>query len=69
MEIIEDLETIVKNQLMYFNKKTNGLKPQRIIFFRDGVSEGQFAEVSFKLLHDQLCHTIQLYQHPHIWFQ
>ncbi|PNF19900.1 hypothetical protein B7P43_G12298, partial [Cryptotermes secundus] len=44
VEIIEDLENIMKEQLRFFYKSTN-YKPERIIFFRDGVSEGQFAQV------------------------
>uniref|UniRef100_A0A1Y1MI53 Uncharacterized protein n=1 Tax=Photinus pyralis TaxID=7054 RepID=A0A1Y1MI53_PHOPY len=40
-EIITDLANIVKEHLTYF-EKTNNIKPKRIIFFRDGVSEGQF---------------------------
>jgi eukaryotic translation initiation factor 2C len=44
VEIIEDLENIMKEQLRFFYKST-GYKPERIIFFRDGVSEGQFAQV------------------------
>ncbi|KAJ8950211.1 hypothetical protein NQ314_007963 [Rhamnusium bicolor] len=45
VEIIEDLETIVVEQLKFFYKQTNGRKPETIIFFRDGVSEGQFVQV------------------------
>lgn len=44
VEIIEDLEAMVIEQLKFFYKKT-GMKPVRIVFFRDGVSEGQFAQV------------------------
>lgn len=44
VEIIEDMEAITKEQLMYFYTKTK-VKPERIIFFRDGVSEGQFEQV------------------------
>lgn len=40
-EIITDLANIVREHLMYF-EKINKRKPDRIIFFRDGVSEGQF---------------------------
>ncbi|KAL5678778.1 hypothetical protein ACJX0J_014909, partial [Zea mays] len=61
-EIIEDLFTISKDPQMGYNvnggmirellisfrKKTNR-KPERIIFYRDGVSEGQFSHV---LLHE-----------------
>jgi eukaryotic translation initiation factor 2C len=46
-EIIQDLEAIIKDQLLYFRECTRYL-PNRIIFYRDGVSEGQFAEVCFK---------------------
>ena len=31
---------------MKFYRKNSERKPQRIIFYRDGVSEGQFKEVS-----------------------
>lgn len=41
---IQDLKVISKNLLQKFFKKTSK-KPQRILFFRDGVSEGQFGEV------------------------
>nr|WDW26278.1 AGO-2 [Amrasca biguttula biguttula] len=43
-EIIADLQAIMKEQLMFFFRKT-GQKPLRIIFYRDGVSEGQFQQV------------------------
>ena len=47
-EYIEDMEGMVYNLLRKFNKATGSTstgKPQRIIFYRDGVSEGQFAKV------------------------
>jgi eukaryotic translation initiation factor 2C len=44
MEIIEDLCNITVEQLKFFYSKTK-VKPETIIFFRDGVSEGQFDEV------------------------
>ncbi|KAJ9582416.1 hypothetical protein L9F63_003269, partial [Diploptera punctata] len=43
-EIIEDLENIMRIQIEFFKKQT-GYAPKRIIFFRDGVGEGQFREV------------------------
>jgi eukaryotic translation initiation factor 2C len=47
-EYIEDMEGMVYNLLRKFNR-VNGTvstgKPQRIIFYRDGVSEGHFAKV------------------------
>nr|AUM60042.1 argonaute 2 [Diabrotica virgifera virgifera] len=45
-EIIEDLENIVVDQLKFFYESNKGQKPQRIIFFRDGVSDGQFEQVT-----------------------
>ena len=44
-EIINDLAVIVKELLMEFYKANGKLKPSKIIFYRDGVSEGQFDQV------------------------
>ena len=43
-EIIADLSNMVKELLVQFYKSTR-FKPTRIIFYRDGVSEGQFTQV------------------------
>src|SRR5204863_6569865 len=43
-EIIADLANMVKELLKTFYQ-TCGRKPERILFYRDGVSEGQFAAV------------------------
>lgn len=43
-EVIEDLATMVKDLLIAFYRSTC-FKPARIIFYRDGVSEGQFTQV------------------------
>ena len=43
-EIIEDLSYMVRELLIQFYKSTR-FKPTRIIFYRDGVSEGQFQQV------------------------
>lgn len=43
-EIIYDLANMVKELLIQFYKSTH-FKPMRIIFYRDGVSEGQFTQV------------------------
>lgn len=44
-EIIQDLAAMVRELLIQFYKSTR-FKPTRIIFYRDGVSEGQFQQVS-----------------------
>lgn len=44
-DIIKELSHMVKDLLMEFYKSTL-YKPARIIFYRDGVSEGQFQQVS-----------------------
>nr|WJM99327.1 AGO2 protein 2097 [Hypothenemus hampei] len=44
VEIIEDLENVAIEHLRFFREKT-GRFPEKILFFRDGVSEGQFNQV------------------------
>ena len=43
-EVIQDMKKVVKRLLKKFLKMTN-YKPEAIIMFRDGVSEGQFTTV------------------------
>ena len=45
VEIIADLELLALAMLKQFYRSTGGVKPARIIFYRDGVSEGQFKHV------------------------
>lgn len=54
-EIIQDLTSMVRELLIAFYKNTRGFKPTRIIFYRDGVSEGQFQMV----LHSELQSIMQ----------
>ncbi|XP_065344761.1 protein argonaute-2-like [Cloeon dipterum] len=42
VEEIQDLENITLEHLRYFADKNSGKYPSRIIFYRDGVSDGQF---------------------------
>lgn len=44
-DIIQDLATMVRELLIQFYKSTR-FKPTRIIYYRDGISEGQFNQVS-----------------------
>lgn len=46
-EIIGDLKNMVKDLMLEFHKVTRGRKPEHLLFFRDGVSEGQFKEVYY----------------------
>jgi len=43
LEIIQDIKSMMKELLVAFYKST-GTKPERILFYRDGISEGQFNE-------------------------
>uniref|UniRef100_A0A8C5CND5 Argonaute RISC catalytic component 3a n=1 Tax=Gadus morhua TaxID=8049 RepID=A0A8C5CND5_GADMO len=45
-EVIQDLSSMVRELLIQFYKSTR-YKPTRIIFYRDGVSEGQFRQVLY----------------------
>ena len=45
-EIITDMKTMVKDMMRAFYHTNHGVKPEHILFYRDGVSEGQFRAVS-----------------------
>ncbi|XP_010521702.1 PREDICTED: protein argonaute 5 [Tarenaya hassleriana] len=81
-EIIQDLYRLVNDpqrgwvhsgmirELFIAFRKSTGQKPDRIIFFRDGVSEGQFNQV---LLHEmdairQACNSLQEGYLPRVTF-
>ncbi|KAL2937517.1 Protein argonaute MEL1 [Bienertia sinuspersici] len=70
VEIIENLHACVRELLIAFLDANENEKPERIIFYRDGVSEGQFAEV---LSHEvdmirQACKSIDEKYQPSITF-
>ena len=44
---------MVKGMLVAFWTKNNGAKPEHILLYRDGVSDGKFQEVSDSIL---ICH-------------
>ena len=46
-EIISELASMVREMLIQFYQSTR-FKPHRIIFYRDGVSEGQFQQVRMR---------------------
>jgi len=44
-EVIQDIRSVIKKLLLQFYKMTRSRKPQNLVMFRDGVSEGQFLTV------------------------
>ena len=69
-EIITDLAAMVKELLIEFYIANGKVKPRRIIFYRDGVSEGQFDQV---LVHEvravqEACMTLEKDYRPRITF-
>lgn len=60
IEIIEDFEEIIFEHLEFYKSK-NGFLPDKIIYYRDGVSEGQFQQVmgSEKGAMDRACRRIE----------
>ena len=69
LDMIQDLASMVKELLLQFYKSTR-FKPNRIIFYRDGVSEGQFNQV---LEHEliavrQACYMLEEDYRPGITF-
>ncbi|KAI6110019.1 Piwi domain-containing protein [Pisolithus sp. B1] len=47
LEIIEDLGSMVKNAVSLFGNR-NKTPPQRLVLFRDGLSEGEYAQAATK---------------------
>lgn len=43
-EMIQDMENIIQEQLKFFKEK-RGCMPDKIIYYRDGVSDGQFPQL------------------------
>lgn len=48
IEIIQDLKSMAMEHLQQFQIRARGRLPDRLLFFRDGVSEGQFGEVALQ---------------------
>ncbi|KAI9340830.1 Piwi domain-containing protein [Obelidium mucronatum] len=48
VEIIGDLKGMATEHLQQFQVRARGRLPDRLLFFRDGVSEGQFGEVALQ---------------------
>ncbi|KAJ3070874.1 eukaryotic translation initiation factor 2C, 2 [Podochytrium sp. JEL0797] len=48
VEIIQDLKSMATEHLRQFQNRAKGRLPDRLLFFRDGVSEGQFGEVALQ---------------------
>ncbi|CDO74823.1 hypothetical protein BN946_scf184353.g4 [Trametes cinnabarina] len=44
-EMITDLQAMMEERLLAFRAKNNNMLPTRVLVYRDGVSEGQFATV------------------------
>ena len=68
--IITDLAEIVKELLIEFIKANGSRKPSKILFYRDGVSEGQFDQV---LVHEvravqEACRKLEKEYRPRITF-
>jgi len=68
-EVISELSSMVRELLVHFYKATR-FKPTRIIYFRDGVSEGQFAQIlSFELRAvREACMKLEMGYQPGITF-
>ncbi|PRD30004.1 UNVERIFIED_CONTAM: Ago2 [Trichonephila clavipes] len=70
VEIIQDLTSMILDLLHAFYRSTRGKKPEKIIFYRDGVSEGQFEKVrdhEVKCIREA-CHTLEKDYQPGITF-
>jgi len=43
--VLQDMQAPVKSLLVEYRKENNGSLPKRLIMYRDGVSDTQFADV------------------------
>ena len=64
-DIIQDLATMVRELLIQFYKSTR-FKPTRIIYYRDGISEGQFNQVAVSHVSMATASPSPVRQTPHI---
>lgn len=70
MEVIEGFDLIIDRMLKNFRAKT-GLKPMRIIMYRDGVSQGHYLTIKEKEYVQGIlaaCHRLSKNYHPKITF-
>jgi eukaryotic translation initiation factor 2C len=69
-EIIADMKNMMKGMFMEFYRFNCQKKPEHILFYRDGVSDGQFQEVLEKELQQvqQACEEMEPGYRPHITF-
>ena len=69
-EVIAQLKDMARELLLDFYRETNQTKPNRIIFYRDGVSEGQFDQIRLEEVAaiQQACLSLQKDYRPGITF-
>lgn len=68
VEVIQDLSSMVEEHLKVFAKNNDNEYPERILMFRDGISEGQYA-AALQYEHDAIvkaCARIQPDYRPRI---
>jgi len=69
-EIITDMKEMVKEMMRQFRRRNHGKRPEQILFYRDGVSEGQFQTVLENELHalQKACDELERDYRPGITF-
>lgn len=69
-EVIQDMKNVTKKLLMKFFESNGGRKPEKIVIFRDGCSEGQFLTVLAQelLAMRQACKELEEGYQPPITF-
>ncbi|BHF75221.1 hypothetical protein SprV_0501831600 [Sparganum proliferum] len=69
-EVIVDMESIITDLLKAFGRKNNDRLPMKIMFYRDGVSEGEFRTVLHKELRaiQRACRLLRPDYEPAITF-
>ena len=69
-DIIQELSAMVQELLMIFYQENNQISPQRIVFYRDGISESQFLDVVTNEITAirEACERIQVGYRPKITY-
>lgn len=57
-EMIDCMERMLYELLAFYREQNNGKLPSKIFYYRDGVSEGQYAQVQYQIFKNEIYNLI-----------